>query len=185
MSVLMRVILYIHFLFRSNASLLLNLQSLINQRVHKKCIVQKIKKHEEEADKLIDEYAQYIQTCKEKLELTNPTYKILQVKRIEFRQRKIHCIVLQPKIMKLKYINKQKIEIKHQLFYNDIIEFARNWIDNKKYLKATDYLKQESRKEREFMKKLTEVTELLKQKQTSRFLRNQASDFNIPLIEVS
>ncbi|XP_018574468.1 interaptin-like [Anoplophora glabripennis] len=170
---------------KQTENLVLNQQSLINQRILRKCLADKIKNHEEKADRLIDEYAQYIKTCKERLELTNPTFKILQEKRIKLRQKQIHCRDLQQKIMELKKISQQKTEMKHQLFYNDNIEFAQNWLHNKKYLETMDYVKEETRKEREFMKKLGEVTEMLKQKQTGRFLRNHTSSFNISQIEIS
>lgn len=179
------LIIYVPTLpFRQVDSLPLNQQSLINQRLYKKHLTEKVRQYQEETDRIIDEYSRYIEDCKEKFKLTNPTYKILQAKRTELKQNKIRCMDLERKIIELKDVNKQKMEIKQKLFYSDIVEFIQNWMNRRKHLETVELLREATMKEREYMLKLTEATEMLKRKQADRFLRNQTGSFNIPHIEV-
>lgn len=92
---------------------------------------------------------------------------------------------LERRIVELKDSNKQKAEIKRKLFYNAIVEFARSWMARRRYLEATAQLREAAMREREYMVKLTEVTETLKRKQTENFLRNQAKNLDFPHIEVN
>ncbi|KAJ8917852.1 hypothetical protein NQ315_010765 [Exocentrus adspersus] len=165
-------------------SLPLNQEGLINQQLYKNLFSEKIKTYQEDADKIIDEYEQHIQNCKEKLELTNPTCRILQAKRTELKQCKIRCMDLQQKIVDLKRINRDKIEIRRKLFYSDIIKLVQYFVFKRKYLNAIRDLEEETKKEKEYLKKLSDITELLKQKDMRMHLTKQR-DLPMPQMEFS
>ncbi|KAJ8974273.1 hypothetical protein NQ317_019812 [Molorchus minor] len=89
-------------------NLTLNQESLVIQKLHKKCIENSIKKHKDDAHQATEEYSQHIKKCKEKLEIGNPIYKSLQAKKVELLKSKIGCMELTKKISKAKGLNKEK-----------------------------------------------------------------------------
>lgn len=160
-----------NFIFLRNIRTIKNgYESITYHRLYKRTILDNVQKQKDEQDRILKAYQENIDSVKEGLELSTPKYKLLKEKRIELQQFQIRCMQMKQKIEERRKINQQKMEIQKKMFYAQIIALAKAWIERRDYLATMEKFEELSTQEREWMIKVMDSTEQLKQKKKMRKL---------------
>lgn len=130
-----------------------------------------VRKQKEEHDSIVKEYQEQMKYIRENLERSTPKYKLLKENQIELKTCQIRCMQLREKIREREKMDEQKRVIQVKIFQQQIIALAKAWIERRDYVEATSKLEALTVREREWMTKVMESTEQLKQKQKARSMK--------------
>lgn len=165
--------IYIFFYLRSIRTIKNAYESIVHHRLYKRTIESNVKEQKDKYGHILKEYQDNIDTIVQNLEISTPKYKLLKEKKIELQLSQLRCMQLKRKIEERRRIDRQKLEIRKQMFYTQIVALARAWIERRDHLVSVKKLEELSNLEREWMIKEMESTEeLQKKRKMSRLNRN-------------
>lgn len=119
------------------------------------------------------------------MERETPKFKLLQEKKVELRKIQVECKQLQHSIEERKQIIRERKEIRKKRFYAPIIALAKAWIDRRSYTERMRRWEAITLLEREWIEKVMDSTEQLKQKQKEKRFSSGKDETMKNLFEVN
>ncbi|VEN64173.1 unnamed protein product [Callosobruchus maculatus] len=158
-----------------------NSMSVIIHNEHEKCVMDQVKEMKERTNDLLDRYSNHIDECKEELENDNPECKILHDLTVQKKKVKLDCLLLEEKIKQIQYKNR----VLEEVSYKQIIDFSKSWLERRLFEEKKKTLKQLKLEQKNWLRKLMEVTERSKYNQKMRYIKGTMCMTKTPEIEFS